>query len=159
MRKEIEDFKNSFISCIDGLEVYNTSSMKHDAFRVIRGLSDILDYLEKTKRVNIELFNKYRELANDLFACIVLDLEDSKEKLDSQIFSIAEWNSASEERKLSIISFILATGKSSQVKADEYESIFNQFDKETLEWLKDNSPYEEVRESLAYHYCKDDKDE
>lgn len=159
MRKEIEDFKNSFISCIDGLEVYNTSSMKHDAFRVIRGLLDILDYLEKTKRVNIELFNKYRELANDLFACIVLDLEDSKEKLDSQIFSIAEWNSASEERKLSIISFILATGKSSQVKADEYESIFNQFDKETLEWLKDNSPYEEVRESLAYHYCKDDKDE
>lgn len=90
-------------------------------------------------------------------------LEPSEDKLsdnyDFEIFSLGEWNTFSKERQLSIASFIFAAIKPNQFNSDDYESIFNQFDKETLEWLKDNSPYKKLRESLAYYYCKDDKDE
>ena len=91
-------------------------------------------------------------------------LESSENKTSyndeiSEIFSLEECETFSKERQLSIASFIFAAIKPNQFNSDEYESIFKQFDKETLEWLKNNTPYEEMKESLAYHYCKDDKDE
>lgn len=91
-------------------------------------------------------------------------LDSSKDKMSCndeifEIFSVEEWNTFSKGRQLSIASFIFAAINPNQIKANDYESTFNQFDKATLEWLKNNTPYEEVRESLDYHYCKDDKNE
>lgn len=128
--------------------------------KLIHAVSDILVYITKNECLDDEELISLKIALSKLF-------ENAKNNVDvifnsrknAELFSIKEWNTASEERKLSIISFILAAIKPNQIKADDYESTFNQFDKETLEWLKNNTPYEEVRESLAYHYCKDDKNE
>lgn len=102
------------------------------------------------------LFSKLIENSIDIKR---LGSSEDKVFYDDEVFSLEEWNTCSKERQLSIASFIFASIKPNQFSSDDYESIIKQFDKETLEWLKNNSPYEEMRESLAYHYCKDDNNE
>lgn len=158
--KESTHFAISSIqNWMDKFEEYKSSSIRLEMLKIVQGAFQIINYLERSPYVPDYVIREFGCFVNKMFKYIEEDLIDSQDKLDNQTFSVNEWNTASEERKLSIASFIFAAIKPNQFNGDDYESIFKQFDKETLEWLKNNTPYEEIKESLAYHYCKDDKDE
>lgn len=150
---------SSIQNWMDKFEEYKSSSIRLEMLKIVQGAFQIINYLERSPYVPDYVIREFGCFVNKMFKYIEEDLIDSQDKLDNQTFSVNEWNTASEERKLSIASFIFAAIKPNQFNGDDYESIFKQFDKETLEWLKNNTPYEEIKESLAYHYCKDDKDE
>lgn len=128
--------------------------------KLIHAVSDILVYITKNECLDDEELISLKIALSKLF-------ENAKNNVDvifnsrknTELFSIKEWNSASKERKLSILSFVFAGMSPQQTNGDDYEYIFKQFDEDTLEWLKNNTPYEEMKESLAYHYCKEGKNE
>lgn len=159
MKESISDIKLFLRNRMDWFEEYKSSALRLEVLRIIQGVFEITNYLERSPYVEDYVIKEFGCCVKKMFKYIEEDLIDTQEKLDDQIFSINEWNTASKERKLSILSFVFAGMSPQQTNRDDYEHIFKQFDEDTLEWLKNNTPYEEVKESLAYHYCKEGKNE
>ena len=82
-----------------------------------------------------------------------------KKQSDNGIFSIKEWESYTEDRKLSIYMFATFAFKANGIDGNEYERIFNQFDSKTLKWLRDNTPHEDVRDLIEHFYLNSEDDE
>lgn len=159
MKESICDIRLFIQNRMDWFEDYKSSPLRLEMLKIVQGVLEITNYLERSPYVQDYVIKEFGCSVKKIFKYIEEDLIDTQEKLDDQIFSIKEWNTASKERKLSILSFVFAGMSPQQTNGDDYEHIFKQFDEDTLEWLKNNTPYEEIKESLAYHYCKDDKNE
>lgn len=146
---EITEEKLKLFEDICGLE--DTVALKK-AKSLINCISGIDAYVVYADCLNESELLGLKTALSKLLEYASLDIARiGKENNENQIFSIKEWNDASEKRKLSIISFAAAAMKYSDIKEESFEDVFKLFDSETLEWLKNNSPYENIREYLACH--------
>lgn len=145
MNQKANLIRNLCQDMADKIEKYNTSSMRHEVFRVLRGILDITDYMEKSPHVEDYVIQEFDMCVRKIWKYIEDDLSCSQEKLDSQIFSIKEWDSYSEERKHSIMAFI-AVAVTRSKNLETYTKALESFDYETKEWLSVNCPFEDLRE-------------
>lgn len=145
MSKKQNEIRNFCSSLADDLDQYKTSSLRHEVFKVLRGVLDIASYLGKSPNVEDYVVKEFDYFVRKISKYIREDLEDSKELLDEQIFSINEWNSYSEERKNSIMAFIAVAVTRSQ-NLETYSNALENLDDETKKWLSVNCPFEELRE-------------
>lgn len=128
--------------------------------KLLHAVSDILTYITKHECLDDDDIISLKIVLSKLFdnAKYNIDVIFNK-RVNTDLFSIKEWNASSKERKLSILSFVFAGMSPNQTKEEDYELIFNQLDKDTLEWIKNNTPYKDIRESLIYQYFNDVENE
>lgn len=145
MSKRQQEIRNFCSRLADDLEQFKTSSLRREVFKVLRGIIDITNYLEKSPTVEDYVIKEFDYCIRKIAKYIREDLEDSQEVLDEQVFSIKEWNSYSEERKHSIMAFIAVAVTRSE-NLEIYTKALESFDDETKEWLSVNCPFEDLRE-------------